>query len=70
MHQNIPITKKECRFFIVEFHVFVSRRLGGDVSVFTEERIAVLLAPQWIEKNRPHNAIIRSHRKHYTGYKE
>lgn len=47
-------------FSIPEFHYEVGKRISDDLSVYTGEMVAILLAVQWIEEIQPLRTIICS----------
>lgn len=47
-------------FVIPELGVEMGRRITDDLAVYTAELIAVWLALQWVEENRPERAVIAS----------
>ena len=47
-------------FWVPEFQVRVGKRVNDEVSVYTAEMIAILLAIHWVEETRPVSVIICS----------
>ncbi|XP_048015377.1 uncharacterized protein LOC125247880 [Megalobrama amblycephala] len=47
-------------FTVIDFNVKVNKRISDNLSVYTGEMIAVLLALQWVEENRPLRTLICS----------
>ena len=47
-------------FTVPEFRVKIGKRVNNEVSVYTGELLAILLAVQWVEDNRPLKSVICS----------
>lgn len=47
-------------FIVPEFHIKVKKRINDKLSIYTGEMLAILLAIQWVEENRPLISIICS----------
>ncbi len=53
--------KQECvgdRIHIPEFKIVISKRISDQLSVYTAEIVAVIIALQWVEKVKPDRVTV------------